>query len=253
MKTKTYLVALCTASLMVACSQKTSLVSVPVSHIAVEQLKDSIDYNMDVSGLPISDLQILRNAPAARQGFPIKDSYVRGVFNGTTWYDSLTWKFDAETNFNSVKEKEGESWRDYYYRASFETGAIKFTDEEQAFMKRVQEREDELKKQNFDVAEDLRVNMQNLINPTQLKEFDSLLCQQLAQDGFAIVPAEHEQVARIIVKKGKIPCLRAERLQQFPQFRNHRFVPATLSSLHRLHAARVGREQPVAIDDRFLV
>ena len=197
MKTKTYLVALCTASLMVACSQKTSLVSVPVSHIDVEQLKDSIDYNMDVSGLPISDLQILRNAPAARQGFPIKDSYVRGVFNGTTWYDSLTWKFDAETNFNSVKEKEGESWRDYYYRASFETGAIKFTDEEQAFIKRVQEREDELKKQNFDVAEDLRVNMQNLINPTQLKEFDSLLCQQLAQDGFAIVPAEHEQLFHV--------------------------------------------------------
>ena len=76
--------------MMTACSQKTSEVSVPISHIDVEQLKDSIDYNMDVSRLPISDLRILSSAPAARQGFPFKDSYVRGVFNGTTWYDSLT-------------------------------------------------------------------------------------------------------------------------------------------------------------------
>ena len=197
MKTKTYLMVFCMTSLMTACSQKTSLVSVPVSHIDVEQLKDSIDYNMDVSGLPISDLRILCNAPAARQGFPFKDSYVRGIFNGTTWYDSLTWKFDAETDFSSIKEKDGESWRDYYYRASMETGAIKFTDEEQAFMKRLEARIEELKKLNFDVPEELRVNMQNLTNPTQLKDFDSLLCQQLAQDGFAIVPADHEQLFHV--------------------------------------------------------
>ena len=197
MKTKTYLMALCIASLMTACSQKTSLVSVPISHIDVEQLKDSIDYNMDVSGLPISDLRILCNAPAARQGFPFKDSYVRGVFNGTTWYDSLMWKFDESTDFASVTEKDGESWRDYYYRASVETGAIKYTDEELAFIKRLEARIEELKKLNFDVPENLRVNMQNLANPTQLKDFDSLLCQQLAQDGFAIVPADHDQLFHV--------------------------------------------------------
>ena len=66
MKTKTFLM-LCLAGLVMACSQKASMVSVPVSHIDVEQLKDSIDYNMDVSGLSISDVRVLRNAPAARQ------------------------------------------------------------------------------------------------------------------------------------------------------------------------------------------
>ena len=41
----------------------------------------------------------------------------------------------------SVKEREGESWRDYYYRASDEVGAVKYTNEEQAFMKRLKTEE----------------------------------------------------------------------------------------------------------------
>ena len=208
MKTKTYLM-LCLAGLVTACSQKASVVSVPVSHIDVEQLKDSIDYNMDVSGLPISDLLVLSNAPAARQGFPFKDAYIRGVYEGTTWYDSLMWKFDENTNFQGIEQKEDESWRDFYYRASQEKGLIKYTQEEQDFMKRLQERADELKKLNFDVAEDLRVNMGNLINPKQLKEFDSLLCQHLAEDGFAIVPATHDQLFHVYEQND---------YQEFPSF-----------------------------------
>ena len=196
MKTKLILVT-CLAALMAACSQKQSVVSVPVSHIDVEKLIDSIDYNMDVSGLSLADLRTLRNAPAARQGFPFKDAYLRGVYESTTWYDSLMWKFDEKTNFEGIEQKEDESWRDFYYRASQEKGLIKYSQEELDFMKRLQERVDELKKQNFDVPEGLRVNMANLANPTQMKDFDSLLCQRLAEDGFAIVPARHEQLFEI--------------------------------------------------------
>ena len=196
MKTKLILVT-CLAALVAACSQKQSVVSVPVSQIDVEKLIDSIDYNMDVSGLSLADLRTLRNAPAARQGFPFKDAYLRGVYESTTWYDSLMWKFDEKTNFDGIEQKENESWRDFYYRASQEKGLIKYSQEELDFMKRLQERVDELKKQNFDVPEGLRVNMANLANPTQMKDFDSLLCQRLAEDGFAIVPARHEQLFEI--------------------------------------------------------
>ena len=196
MKTKLILVT-CLAALVAACSQKQSVVSVPVSQIDVEKLIDSIDYNMDVSGLSLADLRTLRNAPAARQGFPFKDAYLRGVYESTTWYDSLMWKFDEKTNFEGIEQKEDESWRDFYYRASQEKGLIKYSQEELDFMKRLQERVDELKKQNFDVPEGLRVNMANLANPTQMKDFDSLLCQRLAEDGFAIVPARHEQLFEI--------------------------------------------------------
>ena len=200
MKAKPFLLA-CLALMMAACSQKTtSEVQVPVSTIDVEQLNKDIDYDMDVSGLSIGDLRVLRNAPAARQGYPFKDSYLRGLYASTTWYDSLMWKFDEKLenlDWSKFKEKEDESWRDRYYRISEEINLLKYSDQELAFMKRLKEREDELKKHNFDTPEDLRVNMQNLINPTQLKDFDSLLCQQLAQDGFGIIPAEHEQLFHV--------------------------------------------------------
>ena len=190
----------CLASLMVACSQKQAVVSVPISHIDVEQLKDSIDYNMDVTGLPLSDLRVLRNAPAARMGYPFKDSYLRGIYSTTTWYDSLMWKFDeslGSMDWSKFPEKEDESWRDRYYRASEKTGILKYTQQELDFMERLKEREDELLQQNFEVPEGLRVNMQNLVNPTQLKDFDSLLCQRLGEVGFAIVPAVNDQLFHI--------------------------------------------------------
>ncbi len=196
MKAKLFFVA-CVAGLIAACSQKQSVVSVPESQIDVEKLLDSIDYNMDVTGLSLSDVVVLSNAPAARQGFPFKDAFIRGVYEGTTWYDSLMWAFDEKTSFENVEEKEDESWRDFYYRASEETGLLKFSDEEKAFIKRLQARADELRKLNFDVPEDLRVNMQNLINASQLTHFDERLSQQLAQDGFAIVPANHDQLFHV--------------------------------------------------------
>ena len=191
------MIMVCAACLMVACSQKQSVVEVPVSHIDIEQLNQDIDYSMDISGLNLSDLRILRNAPAARQGYPFRDAYLRSMFGTTTWYDSLTWSFYERMDFDKVQQKDNESWRDYYYRAIDVSKAVSYTAEEQAFMKRLKEREDELAKQNFDVGEGLRVNMQNLLNPNQLQTFDSLLCQQLAQNGFAIVPGGQEQLFHV--------------------------------------------------------
>ena len=153
MKTKT-LFAVCTALLMVACSQKQSVVQVPVSTIDVEHLNGDIDYDMDVTGLSLGDLRVLRHAPAARQGFPFKDAYLRGVYETTTWYDSLVWKFDESLDFSSVKERGDESWRDYYYRATDELKVLKYTPEEEAFMERLKLREDELQKLNFDADDD---------------------------------------------------------------------------------------------------
>ncbi len=196
MKTKTFLIV-CLAGMITACSQKQSAVSVPVSQIDVEKLLDSIDYDMDVSGLQLSDVRLLRNAPAAQKGFPFKDAYIRGVYGTTTWYDSLMYKFAEKADINDIKMKDDEPWRDYYYRATKEIGLLKFTDQEEAFINRLQEREKELMKANFEAGEGLRVNMQNLVNPTQLQEFDSMLCQHLAKDGFAIVPAQHEQLFHI--------------------------------------------------------
>ena len=199
MKNKSFLIHACVTALLAACttSQKEVGVEVPASTIDVEQLINGIDYDMDITGLPLADVRVLRNAPAALRGYPFKDAYLRGIYGTTTWYDSLTWKFDEAVPYDAVEEREGEPWRDHYYRAAEKGGQLDYTAEEQTFMKRLQEREDELLKHNFDVEKPLRVNMQNLTNPTQLKDFDAQLCRQLAYNGFAIVPARHEQLFHI--------------------------------------------------------
>ncbi len=195
MKQKLLLTA-CMAALICACSQKQNVVVGP-SQIDVEKLLDSIDYNMDVSGLSLADVRTLRNAPAAQRGLPFMDSYIRGIYAQTTWYDSLMWAFDEKVETAGIESREDESWRDFYMRVVDEKKLLNYSDEELAFIKRMQAREDELKKQNFDVPEGLRVNMQNLTNPAQLKEFDQALSQHLGEEGFAIVPARHAQLFQV--------------------------------------------------------
>ena len=222
---KKLLLSACTVALILGCAQKQqAVVQVPPSQIDVEKLLDSIDYNMDISGLSLADVRTLRNAPAAQRGFPFKDSYIRDIYLTTTWYDSLMWAFDDNMPYDKFQSKDDESFYDFYYRMIDEANIMKYTDQEKAFIKRMQEREDELKQQNFEVGPGLRVNMLNLTNPTQLKEFD---------------PAH------------AIPELREERLCRLPQLRDHRPLPAALPPLFRLHAARVGGEQAAAPDDYF--
>lgn len=195
---KRLLFLICAAALITACSQKQSLVtSVPPSQIDVEKLIDSIDYNMDVSGLSLADVRTLRHAPAAQRGLPFMDSYLRGVYSATTWYDSLMWVFDEKVETAGISSKEDESWRDFYNRVIEEKNLLNYNDQEKAFIKRMEARETELKKQNFEVPEGLRVNMTNLLNPSQIKEFDQQLSQQLSEDGFAIVPALNAQLFQV--------------------------------------------------------
>ena len=182
-------------AMICACSQKQNVVQISPSQIDVEKMLDSIDYDIDVSGLSLADVRTLENAPAAQRGLPFMDSYIRGIFAQTTWYDSLMWKFDE--NVTGVEAKEDESWRHAYMRAIDEQNLLNYNDVEKAFIKRMQEREAELLKQNFEVPEGLRVNMANLLNPTQIKDIDQKLSQQLGEDGFGIVPARHNQLFEI--------------------------------------------------------
>lgn len=197
MKSKLFVLA-CFAGLIAACSQKQSAALMPVSSIDAEKLGDSIDYKMDVTGLSLSDLRILRNAPAAQKGYPFKDSYLRGIFSVTTWYDSLMYALDDKVE--GVESKEGESYRDAYLRAIEEQKLITYSEEELAFMKRLKEREDELRQQNFAAEDGLRVNMGNLMNPKQLTNMDTTLCMALADRGFAIVPSNHQQLFHVYEK-----------------------------------------------------
>ena len=192
-----YLLTVCLAGLITACSQKQSVVTVAPSQIDVESLIDSIDYAMDVSNLSLADVRTLSSAPAAQRGYPFKDAYIRGLFLTTTWYDSLMYVFDENLPWNDYPSKDDETIYQHYQRMIDEAGIMKYTDQEKQFMDRLAKREEQLRKLNFTVEKGLRVNMANLANPQQLKEFDPLLSQQLAQDGFGIVAARHNQLFQV--------------------------------------------------------
>lgn len=166
-------------------------------HINTETLNRKIDLTLDVEKLNLNEVRVLRNAFYARQGYPFKDSYLRGVFSSTSWYDSLMYVFDEESsNFMEVEEKEGESWRDSYYRR-INPKAIKTTPQEQAFIKKLQAREKAILTQNFATTGGDKVNMGNLYNAMQMRDADQRLMSRLGQKGFAVVPAEHNQLFQV--------------------------------------------------------
>ena len=163
--------------------EKTPLILHGAGKINVEKLKGKIDTQMDLSKLNLAELRAIRNAFAARQGYPFKDATLRALYNTTTWYNDALW---------DVSEKEETTGKKFSPR---------YTKEQLAFTERIRAREAELRKLNFKPANSKDVvNMDNLINPFQLKEFDSKLYNMLGKNGFAIVPAEHNQLFHVYEK-----------------------------------------------------
>ena len=137
-------------------------------HINVEQLNGKINLNMDISKLSVLELRVLRNAFAARQGYLFNSSELRGIFNTTTWYDSLCWKrYDAENHWDEEKQETVNT-----------IGPVKYSAKESAFIDKLKAREKELLRNNFTNPNGL-VNVDNLVNPVQLEEFPDQLKEAL--------------------------------------------------------------------------
>ena len=184
------------AMLLVGCATKDQ--TAPVSTLDVESLRDSVDLDMDITGLSLSDLRILENVFLAQKGYPFEDAYIRSVYGSTTWYDSLMWEFDQnEQHFVDAPYNENMSYRESYYN-SIKPEFIAYTDEQRAFVNRVRQREDELRKLNFkSEKEGDKVNILNIVNPALLKDPGQQLWDYLGRNGFAIVPAQHQQLFHV--------------------------------------------------------
>lgn len=168
-------------------------------HVDTELLNKKIDLQQDVSQLNLTEVRVLRNAFFARAGYPFKDSFLRGMFSSTSWYDSLMMEFDGDTeNFRELTDAEQEkyNWREAYY-VSIKDSAVKLTPQEQAFIKKLQAREKELLTQNFVATGGNKVNKDNIYNSMQLTDADPQLTDRLLKQGFAIVPASHEQLFHV--------------------------------------------------------
>ena len=163
-----------------AWSQTAKSVIIPgKGNIDVEQLNKKIDLKMDVSRLSLSEVRVLRNAFAARQGYCFMNADLRGLFSATSWYDEkMMERFDLEESGKNVKP-------------------ISYTPAEQAFIAKLKAREDELRADNFKKSATQVVNIENIINPFQLTEFDPKLKSALGKNGFAIVPADEQQLFQV--------------------------------------------------------
>ena len=185
---------------LTASAQTAKRVMIPgKGNINVEQLNKRVDLSQDVSRLNLTELRVLRNSFFAREGYPFKDAFLRGVFQCTSWYDSLQWKRWEKVE-SKVEYNDNESYRTTYYKADAKL-PMKTTKAEQAFIAKLQAREKEQKKLNFQPSESgYRVNMNNVINAMQLENFDARLKDKLGRNGFAIVPAQHEQLFNVYEK-----------------------------------------------------
>jgi len=146
-------------------------------HINVENLNKKINLKMDISKLSVLELRVLRNAFAARQGYLFNSSELRGIFNTTTWYDSLCWeRYDNQS-----------------------APPVKYTAKETEFVNKLKAREEELLSKNF-VNPNGLVNVDNLINPLQLRDCPDILRNALGKNGFAIVNTDNEQIFQVYEK-----------------------------------------------------
>ena len=193
MKMKKFLVTMLCLMAMTATSQKVQRVMVPgKGGINVELLNKKVILDQDISKLSLTELRVLRNSFYAREGFPFRDAFLRGVFQCTSWYDSLVWK-----RWDKVESLMQGYERDEYYKADAKV-PFRISKEEQVFINRLLAREKELKQQNFvSPISGYRVNMDNVVNAMQMDEFDPRLKDKLGRNGFAIVPARHNQLFQV--------------------------------------------------------
>lgn len=171
-------------------------------HIDVEQLNRHIDTGMDISQLSISELRVLRNAFAARQGYPFMSSELRRLFEATSWYDEkfVDRYMYVEENWDKYtgpEQNEETPYRNGYLQRDQNLKPLKYDKKEIDFIRRLKAREDYLKQQNFKAANGRRVNTGNIINIYQMDDCPDSLTDRLARNGFAIVPARNRQMFHV--------------------------------------------------------
>ena len=146
-------------------------------HVDIENMKDKVDLDMDISQLNLSDLRVLRNIFAAQQGFCFKDAFLQHMYCATSWY----WDIAIE-----------KAWGDPV--------VVKYTPEQEKFIEKIKAREEELQKSNYNPLEGYLVNYNNVCNMYQMKDAENGFKDLISKNGFAIVEGTDEQLFHIYEK-----------------------------------------------------
>ena len=154
-----------------------------VSILALDTLPQSIDLNQDISRCSYEELRLLRAYPYALHGHWFTEGDLNCFFDRRS-----EWYYEACYN----RYKDGYPWDADYQK---EMDATPLTDEERAFIRRIDERMAELKKESFIHS--------HLLNPTlavnnyQLAERPAELDAHLLDHNFALQPSDNYQLFHI--------------------------------------------------------
>ena len=146
----------------------------------LEQFIRPVDTNMDISNLSLSELRLLRNGLAARQGYIFMDAGLRSIFRQTSWYDSIMW-----AKFEKTEDTPGYG---YSVEHGFRQLPLNYSKAELAFIEKIKNRERMLQETKYNPKKGYLVDTDKLLNPFQLETFDPALKDKLGRNGFAIVP-----------------------------------------------------------------
>ena len=186
MKKKMFLLIAILAVTISSHSQNKKVILPGKGKLDIEKFDKKIDFKMNISDLSLSELRVLRNALAARQGYIFKSADLYSIYRQTSWYDSLVYKrliAEEKSNGKYGWQKDGQ------YKRSQPT----YTKEEVEFIRKIESREEQLRNDNR-LPKGAIVNVDNIINPYQLENIDKQLFNALGRNGFAIVPNDRLQL-----------------------------------------------------------
>jgi hypothetical protein len=135
---------------------------------------DSIDLTQDIDNLSVQDLRLLHGAVYAKYGYLFMEADLRGYFEANTkWYSKLMWeRWDNE-----------------------DVAEIVLTDEETAFIEKLDARMAALKENDYIERNEYRLaNTDNIVNLFQFKDISPEFMQKLADNNMVITPGKNMQL-----------------------------------------------------------
>ena len=163
-----------------------------------DELPQSVDLDMDISQLSYQELRILRYYPYAIHGIWIKEGDINGFYcSRTKWYydlcDSLFWGNEAN-NWEPLISFD--NYDDEYQAYLDQTN---LTDEEKAFIAKIDARMTELARQR-QITSQQGITLQNpalAVNLHQIKAPSKKLLTMLLQHNMAMEPTDFEQLFQV--------------------------------------------------------
>ena len=163
-----------------------------------EKLPQTVDLSLDISKLNYQELRILRYYPYATKGIWIKEGDINSFFcSRTDWYydlcDSLFWG-NEDTNWEPLIDFDN-------YDSEYENylNQAKLSDEEKAFVAKIDGRMKELSK-NREITNSKGVKLQNpamAVNLHQISNPSEKLLTLLTQNNMAIEQTDYEQLFQV--------------------------------------------------------